>query len=85
MFKWLTGIWQIVEELSRTAKTVFVFTVVMLTAGYFFMDRIFEHQEAVNYSNKREWHKPKTPEGMTYMQLQEEQRHYTDQKVNKAN
>ena len=46
MFKWLTGIWQIVEELSNTAKTVFVFTVVFLVAGYFTLDRILDYQEA---------------------------------------
>ena len=44
----------------------------------------FEQHIAINPNDKREWHKPKTPEGMTYAEFQEEMRHIDDQKVNRA-
>lgn len=44
MFRWLTGIWDIVADLSLRAKTIFVFCTLFIVGGYFFFDRYLTFQ-----------------------------------------
>jgi len=55
--KFLSGIWQIVADLSLRAKTIFVFCVLFIVAGYFFFDRYLDYREAVpdNAEWLKEW------------------------------
>ena len=73
--KWLSGIWQVILTLPTTTKTVAVFMIIFLTAGYFFFDRYFDYRQAVDLDQpKRETIKnnPMKEYGVSFYELSTE-------------
>jgi len=74
--KWLSGIWQIVAGLSVKAKTIFVFCVLFMTGGYFYLDRILDYKEArLNSEWIKHWEKPKQEDNLSYVPYSERTTH----------